>query len=622
MYDYFDKHGKKLLAVVGSLLVLVFLLPAGFGSGAGGNGARLGKLDGTRISVNDVQGAQSSMRALDQLVFPDRRSGQLVPIAKAIFPNGLDTQLQQNPVLLYLLMHEADKAGASIPDNELERYLRSPVQLVVDGKPEDLDRVNPAVKDALRNDLRRTLSIVGYFIRMQTAIKISRPLIDDAVAREAQQIKARVAAFKAADYDKQVAAPAEDDLARQFKAYADVTPMVTPDNPFGFGYRVPDRVAVQWLSVPDAEVVKSVEASKSAELWDEDAIIYYQQHPSEFASTPPSSTQPTTRPFAQVRAEVLQKLRSPLIEQQRRAVANRIVQQLSVLHTEAAKQPSTAAADSFDSLKAVADSVQKQTGVRPVAVAPAGMLSLDDLEKQPGFGKTTGPSVLLDTLRPLVSKDTAASVIDLGQPTQVLAGPDGLYVARAVAGEPAHAAPSIDAVKTQVEADVRRSRAFDLAATAAQAALDKAKAAGGLDKTGVAFQTSDYFSSDTPAPAGIKGDFAAGIVGPALETLRGLTSISELPARTIAKLRKDGVAAVVEVIDVRTTLNTAIATQARAGAEQQVAASTVPPGIVDQWFNFDAVSRRVGYVPDAPRPEDLPKSPGGPAAPASPFLPG
>ena len=641
MYDYFDKHGKKLLAVVGSLLVLVFLLPAGFGHDSGG-GARLGKLDGKRVAAEDIQAAQNTLNSLNRIVMPSREApGQLVRFPQAAF-GPYYKQFEQNPILLYLLMHEASSAGAVVPDAVLEQVLRSPNRLIVQGQdePVDFDRVNSNVKDALRSDLRRAISIIFQSRRIETAVKISRPLVDDAIAHEAQQVKARIAAFKASDFESQVTAPTDDDLRRQFTAYADTAPAVNLANPYGFGYRVPDRVSVQWLSVSDADVAKSVEATKSAELWDEDAIIYYQRNLSDFAKTIPPATQPTTPPFAEVRADVLQRMRAPLIDQQKRAVANRIVQQLSALHSNAAKQPATGPAGvqflgqpayTFESLQGVAAAVQKQTGVLPTAVAPAGLLSRADLEKQPGFGRTytadraagfaTGPGQLFDTLRPLSKSDTAATLLDLGQPSPVFTGQDGLYVARVVGLEAAHAPKSIDEVKAQVERDVRRSHAFDLAAAAAQTTLDKAKTAGGLDKAGVPVQTSDFFAAGSPSPAGLTGDYTSGIVGPAFETLRGVASKADLPARTIAKLRKEGVAAVVEVTEVKTTLNTSNEDEDRARAAQMLASQTVPPGTIEQWFNFDAVSRRVGYTPDAPRSEETPKTPNAPA-PANPFVPG
>ncbi|MDB5324989.1 MAG: hypothetical protein JWM57_558 [Phycisphaerales bacterium] len=641
MYDYFDKHGKKFLAVVGSLLVLAFLLPAGFGHNGGG-GARLGKLDGKSVDAEDIQAAQNTLRSLERIVIPSREAaGQLVRLPQGIF-GPYYKQFEQNPVLLYLLMHEASSAGAVVPDAAIEQFLRAPGRLIVEGQdePVDFDRVNPSMKDALRADLRRALSIIVQSRRTNAAVKISRPLVDDALAHEAQQIKARVATFKAADYDGQVTAPTNEDLQRQFAAYSDPSKMRPEDNPYGFNYRVPERISIQWLSVPDAEVAKAVEATKSAELWDEDAIIYYQRNLSEFSAVTPPATQPTTKPFAEVRADVLAKMRAPLIEQQKRAVANRIVQQLNALHSSAAKQPSTGPAGvqflgqpayTFDSLKAVAAAVQKQTGVLPTAVAPAGLLSRADLEKQPGFGRTytadramgfaTGPGQLFETLRPLSNSNTAATLLDLGQPSPIFTGPDGLYVARVVGLEAAHAPESIDDIKAQVERDVRRSRAFDLAVAAAQATLDKAKTAGGLDKAGATIQTSDFFNAGSPTPAGLTGAYASGIVGPAFEALRGVKSAAELPAGTIAKLRKDGIAAVVEVIDVKTTLNTSTEAEERERMEQQLAQQTFPPTTTEQWFNFDAVSRRVGYTPDAARSDDAPKTPNAPA-PANPFVPG
>lgn len=638
MYSLFDKHGKKLLAVVGSFLVLAFLLPSTFGTHGGGGGGHLGKINGKSIEAADVQRSINTLRSVDRLVFPTQ-TGQFAPVSQAIFPQNVQRQFEQNPVLFYLLTQEALQAGAAVPDTVVERFLRSPVRMVVDNQPVELDRVTPAIKDGLREDLRRVLAVAVNADRtVGSAVKISRPLIDDAVATQAQQVRVHLATFAAADFESKVTAPTEDELRRQFTAYADLPAVPNANNPFGFGYRVPDRIAAQWLVVNEADVAKVVEATKSAELWDEDAIIYYQRNTSEFSKTVPPATQPTTQPFETVRADVLKKLRAPLIEQQKRAIANRIVQQLSTLHTSAKKQPATGPsvwlgeqAYTFDALNTVADAIQKQTGVRPTVVAPAGLLSRGELEKQPGFGKSyttdraygfgTGPGTLFDSLRALSKNDSAATLLDLGQPSPVFNADDGnLYVARVVAVEPAHAAKNLDDIKALVDRDVRRSKAFDLAVAAAQATLEKANAAGGLEKAGVTVQTSEFFPYDTPSPAGLTGANAAGWVGPAFEALRGVKSKDALPVRTVARQQNAGAVAVIEVFDVKTLLNTQIEQATRQQAEQEIARVTVPAGLADQWFNFDSVSRRVNYVPDEPRHEA--PQPAAPRGPANPFMPG
>lgn len=641
MYSFFDKHGKKFLAVVGTLLAIVFLLPAGF-SGFEGGSARFGEIDGNRVGSTEISGAQNILRSLERLVAPDRGpDGQArqVPLPQLIFTEGLYRQLQQNPVLAYLLMHEAAAAGAIPDDRELDRYLAAPVQLLgSNGELIEMSKVNPAVKDGLREDLRRAISVVDYFRRTQSAIKISRPLVNDELARLTQQIKARVAPFDAAAYDGQVPAPTADELKRQFDAYADVVPVATDANPFGFGYRVPDRVTAQWLTVGDTEAAKAVEATKTPQLWDEDAIIYYQRNPQQFTTTVAAATQPTTRPFAEAKADVLKALRGPLIEQKKRAVANRIVQMMAGDYAKAANTPSTQQATanygvafgSFEYLQKLADDVQKQTAVRPTVTAPAGLLTQAELQMQPGFADTMttdralgfsgGAAYVFNSIKVFQKPDaTMGGTLEIGQPSAVLSGTDGLYVVRVIAAESAHAARSMDDIKPLVEKDVRRAQAYKIAADAAQAVLDKANSGGGLEAAGVTLQTSGWFGVESATPAGLTGAWATGVVGPAFETLRGVPSKEALPKRTLAKLRREGTAAVIEVFDVQTSLNTAEQPQAIAAAESQVARGILPPTFIEQWFNFDAVSRRVNYVPDAPRE---PAEPAAPARPMNPFMPG
>ncbi|MGN6627664.1 MAG: hypothetical protein ACTHLN_13680, partial [Tepidisphaeraceae bacterium] len=97
---------------------------------------------------------------------------------------------------------------------------------------------------------------------------------------------------------------------------------------------------------------------------------------------------------------------------------------------------------------------------------------------------------------------------------------------------------------------------------------------------------------------------------------------SQLPAYSIAKLQKTGVAVALEVFDVKTTLNTDDLAMARLRVESQLMQAYQPQQLAMEWFSMDAISRRMDYTPD----ESMKKTetpPGSPApAPGSPFLPG
>ena len=504
------------------------------------------------------------------------------------------------------------------------------------------------------------MSVGAYFFRSQDFLKVSRPLVDDFLARRTQQLKARVAVFNDADFLAKAAAPTADESKRQFDAYANTAPATPTDaNPFGFGYRVPDRVTLQYFTINDADVAAVVEKTQTPEKWAEDAMVYYLRHPADFQSTPSTSqpaTRPTTKPFLDVQADASKKVHSPLIDAQRRKVATLVIKQLRAGFDDMNYKPApgeqpgrkVTTAEGLrqaNYLNTIADDVAKQTGVRPAVTDVPGLLDRTAVRNLTGLGNANpadagrayDPAAPADTadylfegLTPFAktakpdaaaAASTPGSTLDVLAPSKILRGSDAVYVVRVTAAEPAHA-PTMDAVKEQVDKDVRRGKAYTLAQTAAQDAVKQADAVGGLTRVaGLTVQQTDWFGPAAPAVTGLPADAAQRLVAPAYDTLEGLKSVAELPKRTIAKLRGDDRAIAIEVFDARATLTDAVEADARAEAGQRLLADTTDPRRLQTWFGMDGVSKRVGYVADSAAERDSQRPGPAPQAPGSPFTP-
>jgi hypothetical protein len=216
MYGFFDKHGKKLLALASVLLIVVFLLPPTVGQNHGGGGVAVGTVNGESIDPADVQNAADGLRNLNTVfvTVPDRQTGQsgFVPAPQA-FLGDFARQLEQEPVAYYLLVREARKAGATPPETRVSEILRpaSPTTRYIDGTAQkEYTAIPPARLDAHTVALTDLLAVRENFLRSQRAVKISQPMIDRAVAQRGQQVKLHAALFDAAEYEAQVAAPADD----------------------------------------------------------------------------------------------------------------------------------------------------------------------------------------------------------------------------------------------------------------------------------------------------------------------------------------------------------------------------------------------------------------------------
>ena len=671
MYDFFDKHGKKTLAILGSILILAFLMPSSGLTGRGGGGSRaVGTIGGATVHSDDVLETQAAFQSVSRLEAqtrsPDGSPGQFVSLPQALFDPQqfgpqLGNRLASNPLLWNLLVRESAENGVTPSDQQMDTLLSSPMIYLQDpgtGKLVSLKDINPSVRDQFKPGLRGLLAVYQNFARRRNAIKFSTPMIDDALAKQNQEVRVRLASFAASDFEKDITPPTDDELRAQLDAYAnDPAGPITATNPFGFGYRFADKLRLQWIEVPRAEVAKVIEASKSPELWDEDAIIYYQKNQDQFQTTPTVSpainaaAKPTTRPFAEAKSDVLEKLRGPQIEQLQKKIVTRLSQQMTIdAQRIREKAPTTqAAADtnttygvplgSGEYLQKLADDAQKQFGVKltvatqgaPLTQAELSAMStgiggatVEDPASQYGF--SDGAKYIFEHCKPLSTDPTRLGLFDLLQPTKVLEGSQSMYVARAVGVEPSHAPRSLDEVRPVVEKDVRAKKSFAKVAEAAQKFLDSAVAAGGFDKTsGQRIFTTDWFGGDTYELPGAK-DVADGyqLVSPIFDQLRGLKSPGDLPRRTVLKRQAKGSAVAVEVFAVRTTLNTEKLEQQKMMAMRSAMQSVVSIGteqaLITDWFSMDGVSRRLGFVPAEGAAGNAPANK--PGAPVNPFVPG
>ena len=125
-----------------------------------------------------------------------------------------------------------------------------------------------------------------------SALKVSAPVVDRVIAEQYQRLTVKLAAFDASAELSGVPEPSEAQLAEHFAKFAgSPAGVASASNPFGFGYRVADRVRVEWISLDRAAIRAAVEAEKKPYDWEVETRIAYAKEPARFASLAPS-TQP------------------------------------------------------------------------------------------------------------------------------------------------------------------------------------------------------------------------------------------------------------------------------------------------------------------------------------------
>ena len=266
--------------------------------------------------------------------------------------------------------------------------------------------------------------------------------------------------------------------------------------PYGFGYRYPDRVKIEYITIPFDRVLQATQVDEA------DALDYYDTHPEEFTAPGPSPMDigigdelpldpPAAEPlpYTQVRTQIIETLRSEQAEQtvtrMIKAAQSELLDHLRKHAEDAGGEPSPLA------LSDVSNQLQERFGILPdVYRREDAWQNRIDLSRLPGIGT----SVLLSPRRmlfvdyalgvkPLLTDQSPAALTTLdlkvGAPSHPVQSFDGSrHLFRILAADPAHSPDSIDEVRSRVVKDARRAAGYQLLREEADIWIARAKEEG------------------------------------------------------------------------------------------------------------------------------------------------
>lgn len=328
----------------------------------------VGVYDGQKIKSRDFLAAQNELQVLQQYLMADRmlmgqNSGLAGPLlADLIFRDSqmtgdlasglkqavqqgqlqvsLDTlekyfsQKQERPEVLWILLKaEAYRTGFLIPSESARGTLEQVIPQISQMAGAQMDyasymgQIVRATKmseqQILRTfaDLMSVLSYAGNVMNNQ-AVTINQVRAD--VARTQERLDVDFVKFSASDFVDPNTQVVDADLQKQFDAYKEFAPnSFSPSNPFGFGYKLPKRVQIEYLVLPMDEVKKQIEKPTAEAVED-----YYSQNIQRFRSETPSDPNnpdsekiTKTEPFAEVESSI----RRNLEEEKTTTLANQIL---------------------------------------------------------------------------------------------------------------------------------------------------------------------------------------------------------------------------------------------------------------------------------------------------------
>ncbi|MDW8262389.1 MAG: hypothetical protein RMJ35_07665 [Phycisphaerales bacterium] len=635
MYKWFQKNNKYLLAFIMIFLMIAFLLPSTF-QGCDPARMAIGTVYGRRITEPDAAQAYQEYNFVRQNIFvPTVINGQQSwqPLIYATTLRLADRAIEENKLMYFLLREEARQLGVILPPSQLDLVLAQVGFRLPDNRIVDFDSVpNRFEKQYARQALANVLSVEAAFARALANIKVSEPQRKAEAAMQLQTLTLGLVPFNVDSYLAQAPAPSRQQMMEQFEKYADtLAGQASRENPFGFGYKFPDRVKLQYLLVKPQAVREAVLAQKSDYDWEVEARRYYISNPSAFPTTQQAATQPgattqtVTVPFEQVRQQAIDAVVQPKVQTLTRMVQQRILLALNngfAAWTKNNARVGDAAApttspeapyDSFEYLQALATDVQRQFGVVATVVNLGDRFrNRNDLAS---LGEISAAEAMIHGramplaeyvfsvgqvfLTPEARERDQAFALQLFQPSQTLTMPDGGFaLIRLTAAEAAHRPASLDEVAQDVERDLKLSWAYDMARSEARKLLEAAGSAG-LDSAAASSGRLVLDSGplrlgrslEIPGlalSAGSQRSFALQAFDLLAEDRAGRAPVGliELPA--------EGMVIVAELRDVRSSVTPELLSAAEA---QIVMQSTLQLSqeLASAWFNYENVMERTGF---------------------------
>jgi hypothetical protein len=440
MFKFLRKYNKWILAVGGTLLLIVFLIPQaiqGLSERAGATSAAWATMgpDNREVRGGAYEQAQRELRLLEQL-------GVNIP--------GVGKFDAPAPAHWFLLTHEASQAG----------FVGGGSSVNLGGQTEEALR-NIALQTRTTRDF--ILDVLNKLVGVQRLVALHQDVgtISDRrlmrfAERRLHDVTAQMVVIEASG-EADGPDPTEEEILAHMAKYADVKP---GEGEFGFGYRLPNRVKLEWLTIDRSQVESAIR--ESGQLSGIALRKHWHQNP---ATLPAYDEKAATVPEA-VRDSLLTKLADEKLE----AAAKTAWDEIRRNHRTLAEKdgfydlPADWSERMF-SLESLASHLQREVQIPLPAYRAGGetWYTQKDLEELDGLGRAStdkfGASSPLPALvmaaREFEAK--ATTPVQKGIALPPLRDADGnLYIVRIIDTDSARPPRDLSEVREAIVRDLRR----------------------------------------------------------------------------------------------------------------------------------------------------------------------
>ena len=261
MHDWLKRNQKKLLAVLGALLMVTFLINVPMSSLTGASrGQPIGTLNGNPVYPDELNRAKREWEYLNQPYTYQFDGRQIVPVSAATELGGaINRQMNEHPELFLLLWHEADQRGIQVSDDLVKTVIQNrfpaPAKLP--------QQYLPLYQDAIRH----YLMVKALRDRLESDGKYTEPAWRHYLSENQQHVILDLVEFNDEQLGAAATAPTTQQVEALYDEYKDVLPGgpgSRTHDPLGFAYELPNRVKLQYVTISRKQVIDAVKEKQEA----------------------------------------------------------------------------------------------------------------------------------------------------------------------------------------------------------------------------------------------------------------------------------------------------------------------------------------------------------------------
>jgi hypothetical protein len=437
LVKWIRKNMGKLMAIFVIVIMIAFIMPSLLNELAkpryrGEKSAIYTYGDGLKISRTDLQNASVQLQALrglmidrllpalgdvrsvllGQLLFPESENAAMVSdeLKNAAMQSGLrinpsvvDEFFKQSrgraELFFILLRYEAEKAGCAVTGETAGNILKSVIPQLTNNQVDaatlvkNLSTSTNMSDEQILKSFADVLAIMSYSRVVTDTENVTMSQLENTFARMNERMDVNYVELAAEDFVDKAPQPSEAQVIGQFEKFKNNSPGVTStQNPVGFGYKLPPRVAIDYMIVKVDDLKKNVAAPTEEEVEE-----FYRQNlerPPITVEVPEDPNDPNSKTIKKQKsyAEVADMIKKGLYTRKVNAQGTKILTE-AMEQTDSGFEGMDLEKASLDTLKtkagdysAVAANISKQYNIK-VYNGRTGLLTAADFQSDLTLGR-------------------------------------------------------------------------------------------------------------------------------------------------------------------------------------------------------------------------------------------